>query len=81
MKRYRIVISDGVNVRGYTSNSRNVLKHAYNLGHADDTVTVLSAAGKVLSQATWDGREYIRVFPGWGNFDIDPDGLDYIDIT
>ena len=62
--KYRIVISDGINVRGYTSNSRNVLNHAYNLGHADDTVTVLSTAGKVLSQATWDGCEYIRVFPG-----------------
>lgn len=62
--KYRIVISDGVNLRGYASNSRNVLKHAYNLGHANDEVTVHSAAtGRVLSRAAWDcqRREYIRV--------------------
>lgn len=54
--KYRIIISDGVNLRGYISNSRNVLKHA------NDTVSVI-AGGRVISRAVWDcsRREYIRV--------------------
>lgn len=63
--KYYVIISDSINVRGYISDSRNALKHAYKLEHANDTVTVLSAAGKVLSRVAWDCQsdKYIRVFP------------------
>ena len=78
--KYRIVISDGVNLRGYISNSRNVLKHAYNLGHANDTVSVI-AGGRVVSRVTWDcsRREYIRVTVA--SDEIGYPKLDYIEIA
>ena len=79
--KYRIVINDGINLRGYISNSRNVLKHAYNLGHADDRVTVYSVAtGRVLSRAVWDcsRREYIRVTIAGD--EVGYPKLDYIEI-
>lgn len=78
--KYRIVISDGVNLRGYISNSRNVLKHAYNLGHANDRVSVI-AGGRVISRAVWDcsRREYIRV-PIAGD-EVGYPKLDYIEIA